>query len=59
LEAEGGVGLAIAIYPKLGNGLQRSATHPPVLEEVEGYKNIFVFAQVSRFKFSRGGRVET
>jgi hypothetical protein len=47
LEAEGGVGLAIAIYPKLGNGLQRSATHPPVLEEVEGYKNIFVFAQVS------------
>jgi hypothetical protein len=38
---------------------QRSAAHPPVLEEVEGYKNNFVFSQDFSFKFSRGGSVET
>jgi hypothetical protein len=38
---------------------QRSATHPSVLEEVEGYKNKFVFSQDSWFKFSSGGGVET
>jgi hypothetical protein len=38
---------------------QRSTAHPPVLEEVEGYKNNFVFSQDFSFKFSRGGSVET
>jgi hypothetical protein len=38
---------------------QWSAAHPPVLEEVEGHKNNFVFSQDFWFKFSRGARVET
>jgi hypothetical protein len=38
---------------------QLSAAHPSGLEEVDGYKNNFVFSQDSWFKFSRGGRVET
>jgi hypothetical protein len=37
----------VAIYPKLGktnSASQRSVSHPPVLEEVEGYKNNFFFS---------------
>jgi hypothetical protein len=30
---------------------QQSAAHPPVLEEVEGYKNSFVFLRIPDLSF--------
>jgi hypothetical protein len=48
----------VVIYPKLGKtdsacAYMRAAihTHPPVLEEVEGYKNNFVFLRIPDLSF--------
>jgi hypothetical protein len=49
----------VVIYPKLGKTdsarvyicTQRSVAHPPVLEEVEGYKNNFVFLRIPDLSF--------
>jgi hypothetical protein len=49
----------VVIYPKLGKTdsarvyicAQPSAAHPPVLEEVEGYKNNFVFLRIPDLSF--------
>jgi hypothetical protein len=56
----------VAIYSKLEKTTprvhlwaQRSAAHPCELEEVEGYKNNYVFYQHFWFNFSVDGRVET
>jgi hypothetical protein len=42
----------VVIYPKLGKiNCARAAAHPPVLEEVEGYKNKFVFLSIPDLSF--------
>jgi hypothetical protein len=37
--------------PRVHICVQRSAAHPPVLEEVEGYKNNFVFFRILDLSF--------
>jgi hypothetical protein len=48
----------VAIYPKLGKHTphahicaQRSMAHPPILEELEGYKNNFGFLRIPDLSF--------